>query len=342
MAQPIVIAVIADVTSQHGGTLQTFFGCIKETDAKCLLANTLESFVSHGTEVLEQVTAIVVGVFAGGKPQVIADLWSYCPNVRWIHSLSAGVDSLVPVLRQLPRSSELQLTNAKGAFSRSLAEYALMAMMHFNKQVPRCQENKRARKWDKFVMHEMHGATVGFVGFGDIAKTTVPLCRAFGMRVIALRRNKDMSDEAVKADEVFGIDNHEERLELFRRSDFVVCSLPGTPQTQHFCGAAEFGAMRETGVFISIGRGCCVDETALVDALRNGRIAGAALDVFEKEPLPEDSPVWEVDNLLLTAHNADYTKTYISDALNQFLEKFKSFSSAPEEFKGTVSIEHGY
>ena len=109
------------------------------------------------------------------------------------------------------------------------------------------------------------------------------------------------------ADHVYGI---EERARLFAESDFVVCALPGTAETADFCGAAEFGAMKETGVFISIGRGLAVDEAALAEALLAKRIAGAALDVFKVEPLPQESKLWECDNLVLTAHNADFTEDY--------------------------------
>eukprot|EP00927_Polykrikos_kofoidii_P073903 TRINITY_DN69919_c0_g1_i1.p1 TRINITY_DN69919_c0_g1~~TRINITY_DN69919_c0_g1_i1.p1 ORF type:complete len:428 (+),score=55.22 TRINITY_DN69919_c0_g1_i1:45-1328(+) len=340
------VAVIADVSTAEGISLLNFTKDeTANANAKFLVANSLDSFVtSYGTDVLQNVTAMAVMAVgaAAGSPQLVSELWPHCPNVRWVHSLSSGVDSLAPVLRSLPRIGDVQVTNAKGAFSRSLAEYALMAMLHFNKQIPRCQSNKQAKRWDKYVMNEMHGKTVGFVGFGDIAKTTVPLCRAFGMHVIALRQNKGTSGEAVVADETFGVDDAAERLELFRRSDFVLCSLPSTLHTQHFCSVEEFAAMRRTGVFISIGRGCCVDEAALVEALRSGSIAGAALDVFEKEPLPVESSIWDCPNLLLTAHNANHTESYMHDALNQFLEMLGRFSKAPDEFKGTVSLERGY
>merc|ERR1712070_602108 len=106
----------------------------------------------------------------------------------------------------------------------------------------------------------------------------------------------------------------------------------------YFCGAKEFGAMKKTGVFISLGRGICVDEAALSEALKSETIAGAALDVYEVEPLPEASPLWDTPNLLMTSHNADLTQTYILDTWNVFLEKLNSFrsASAPQDFKGTV------
>merc|ERR1712232_509250 len=158
----------------------------------------------------------------------------------------------------------------------------------------------------------------------------------------ALRRQKAGPTDKAQADETFGIDNPEERLALFEKSDFVVCSLPGTPETKYFCGAKEFAAMKKTAIFISLGRGICVDEAALSEALKSSSIAGAALDVYEVEPLTEASPLWESPNLLMTSHNADLTQTYIEDTWNVFLDKLNAFRSAPKDFKGTVSLENGY
>merc|ERR1711871_1490851 len=220
---------------------------------------------------------------------LLTDIWPLCPKLKWVHSLAAGVETLVPQMVKLPGGNDIPLTNAKGAYSRVLAEYTLAAMLHFNKQVPRLQDNKRSRTWEKFTMSELHGKTVGFVGFGDIAQTHVPYCKAFGMRVLALRQSKNANGNDL-ADKVYytGLGappEGDQKLDLFKEADYVVCSLPGGDATKYFCGRAEFAAMKPSAVFISIGRGTCVDEAALVDALKEGSIAGAALDVFEKEPL---------------------------------------------------------
>ena len=138
----------------------------------------------------------------GGDPAAVADLWPHMTCLKWIHSLAAGVDTLVPVLNSLPGGSEIPLTNAKGAFSRSLAEYSLAAMLHFNKQIPRLQKHRTTKTWDKFVMNELHGQTVGFIGFGDIAQCSSRLCKAFGMRILAWRNSRQASGEEL-ADEVF-------------------------------------------------------------------------------------------------------------------------------------------
>lgn len=258
-------------------------------------------------------------------------------NVKWIHSLSAGVDGLVPVLRPLDRISTIPVSNAKGAFSGSLAEWCIAAFMHFNKQIPRIQDNRANKVWDKFVMNELRGMTVGFVGFGSIAQEAAKLCRAFGMRVIALRRSLEGSG-AELADKVYTI--AEDKGTVFAEADFVVCSLPGTPQTVNFCGEKEFATMKTSGVFVSIGRGTCVDEDALAAALKSKVIAGAACDVFKTEPLPQESALWECDNLILTAHNADNTVSYMTDAWNVYLRNFEAYESG-KEFPH-IDLEHGY
>jgi len=321
------IAFIADKGTPNGKNLLELLK--NATDFKWVIGNSLEEF---GVENLKEVEVIVPVVFAGGNVPLLTDLWPLCANVRWVHSLAAGVETVVPMLMALPGGAEVAFTNAKGAYSRTLAEYTLAAMLHFNKQVPRLQQQKKSRTWEKFVMSELHGKTVGFLGFGDIARTTVPYCRAFGMKVLALRQSRSSAGNEL-ADKVYysgagAPPEGDQKLDLFREADFVVCSLPGGAHTKHFCSRAEFAAMKPEGVFISIGRGTCVDEEALVDALKEGRITGAALDVFEKEPLSDDSSLWNVENLLLSPHNADLTSTYMEQSWDVFLAKLKAFMSA--------------
>ena len=135
------------------------------------------------------------------SPKLCVDLWDggRIPNVRWVHCFYAGVDSLAPLLQgplSTGRGAEVPVSNGRGAFSSSLAEYALAAALHFTKQVPRCLRNRAEGRWDKFVMAELRGKTLGLAGFGDIAKATAKLAKAFGMRVVALRRNAGKSDAA--------------------------------------------------------------------------------------------------------------------------------------------------
>jgi len=349
MAQTTAV-VVADMEGQDGTIVRDLMSSTDAAVVEYVAGNSAQDFAGKEA-ILAKAECIALVVFAGGKPGVIADIWPLCPQVRWVHSLAAGVDTLCPVLLPLPRISDGQIfvTNARGAFSRSLAEYSMAAMLHFNKQIPRIQANRTKRKWDKFVMPELHGLTVGFVGFGDIAKTTARLCRAFGMRVVALRRKSgiDSADEGL-VDEVFvSGEDKEKHARFYAQADYVVCSLPGTPQTAKFVDASAFAAMKDTAVFISIGRGIVVDENALADALQKGGIAGAALDVFATEPLPEGSALWSCDNILITAHNADFTSTYLQDTWALFqrrLNEFQKFqgNTSPWPERDLVDLKSGY
>jgi len=251
------------------------------------------------------------------SPVLLEELWRgrHLPACRWVHCFFAGVDSVQPFALQHLLPAGLPLTNGRGAFSSSLAEYAFTAALHFNKQVARWLTNREGRVWDKFVMGELRGKTLGLLGMGDIAQACAALGKAFGMHVICLRRNASKQASVPNVDMVLGpytgpIQPAHKRA-LLEQSDVVISTLPGTAETHHFMSFAEFDAMRADATFISIGRGSAVNEAALSRALLTGRLGGAALDVFEVEPLPPDSPLWSCgERLLLTAHNADYTDNY--------------------------------
>lgn len=328
------VLVVMDPQTHNGRIIQQ---CMsehsKQTDTQYLVAQTASEV--DRTQVAD-VDVVLHAIFAGGDPKVIHELWPSMPKVRWVHSLSTGVDALVPVLRECNVAPGLPVTNAKGAFDRSLAEWCITAFLHFNKQLVRVGANRQAKKWDKFIMNELAGKNVGFLGFGSIAQATAKLCRAFGMNVIALRRRVQGPGSEV-ADQVYGFDEKEK---FFGQCDFAVCSLPATESTYHFCDAAAFQAMKESGVFVSIGRGTCVDEIALEEALKKKAIAGAALDVFEKEPLSVESGLWDCENLLLTAHNADNTESYIQDAWRVYLENFELFMG--NQKMATIDLKSGY
>jgi len=323
------MAAVAFIAKKESANGKALLELLKDcTQFTWTMGNSLEEF--GGPETLKEITILVPCAFAEGNIALLSKLWDLCPKLKWVHSMAAGVETIVPQMLALPGGAEMPLTNAKGAFSRSLAEYTLAAMLHFNKQVPKLQAQKESATWEKFIMKELHGLTVGFVGFGDIAQTTVPYCRAFGMKVIALRQSRNATGEHL-ADKVYYTGagyaaEGDQKLDLFREADFVVCSLPGGAATKNFCDKEAFAAMKPTSFFISIGRGTCVDESAVVEALQTGQIAGAALDVFATEPLPKESPVWTCPNLLLSPHNADLTSEYMKLTWDLFLKKFAAFS----------------
>ena len=301
-----------------------------------VVGNTVEEFLAEPR--LGEVQAVVF--VPPASPNTLKDLVEHIPGLKWAHCFFAGVDSLSPIMPRLAAKS-VPLTNGRGAFSGSLAEYVMAATLHFNKQIPLIQKNLTERKWDKFVMPTLEGKTIGFLGYGHIAQTSARVAReGFGMRIAAVRRNATKPC-AVEADIVF---SPEDKLACFAESDFVVSVLPGTPETLDFCGQAEFAAMKQGAVFISIGRGVAVDEEALAAALKRGDIAGAAIDVFKVEPLPQSSPLWECGQegrLLLTAHNADYTAEYFDLGWEVWAQNHACFVSG-RAFETPVDLISGY
>ena len=179
---------------------------------------------------------------------------------------------------------------------------------------------------------------MGIVGYGDIGRAAAAQAKGLGMQVIALRRQPDKSRADSLVDEVMG---QSDILELMRRSDYVVVAAPLTPDTRGLVGAAAIGAMKPSGVLINVGRGPVVDEAGLLAALRSKSIRGAALDVFDQEPLPQDHPFYAMDNLLLSPHCADHTQTWVDDAMRFFITNLGCFSRG-EALANLVDKRLGY
>lgn len=258
------------------------------------------------------------------------------PNLRWIHSQSAGVNHLIGGKLM---ESPVVLTNARGVYSRSLAEYCLLAMLYFCKDVPRLRNQQKQKLWNPFVIEELHGKTVGVVGYGDIGKTSAAMAkRACSVRVLALRRNPAKSVDDGIADKVFGQDQLKD---MVKECDFVICAAPDTPETRGMINAEVIASMRSDAVIINVGRGTVIEEKALCDALSRGAIRGAALDVVESEPLPEPSPLYELDNVLLSPHNADQTATFKLDSTKFFLEMLKEYRQ-DQPLRNVVDKSAGY
>ena len=316
---PMTVAVICP--PENVSFLSAINMTSRNDGVQFIIANDLHTFTAHPN--FSTIRALLF-VAVGGKVSLLPTLYEACGTVEWVHSLFAGVDALAPFIASHLLSDNIPLTNGRGAFSSSLAEYVMASALHFNKQIPRIQHNQQTKTWDKFIMPTLKGKTMGFVGFGHIGQTSAKLAKQFGMKILALRRNPTKIDHDGIADVVLGLP---EKRRLFEESDFVVSVLPGTQETVNFCSVDEFSAMKKEGIFISVGRGLVVDEEALADALENDEIAGAALDVFKTEPLPSESRLWTVptDRILLTAHNADFTSDYWESGCNIFEQNLVSY-----------------
>jgi phosphoglycerate dehydrogenase-like enzyme len=243
-------------------------------------------------------------LFSGlaGKTVPLRELWPHAKQVRWIHSLSAGVDNLLfPELSESP----VVLTNARGVFKRSLAEFVLLGMLYFYKRVRRLIESQRAHKWDDFMVEWLPGKKMGVVGYGEIGRECAMLAKAVGVTVYATRRKVELSANDAVLERVFA----PARLkEMLSEVDVVLAAAPLTPETRHMIGEAEFRVMKSSTIVMNVGRGPVIDEAALIHALQERRIAGAALDVFEVEPLPANHPFYDMENVLLSPHCTDRTR----------------------------------
>mmetsp|Transcript_67937 Transcript_67937/g.162219 ORF Transcript_67937/g.162219 Transcript_67937/m.162219 type:complete len:405 (+) Transcript_67937:52-1266(+) len=245
-------------------------------------------------------------------------LASRMPNLAWVHARSAGIEHLVCPALLSAAASGIPVTNAKGVFSHSLAEYALLAAGYFAKDLPRWVSNKAKKEWDRYPVGELRGTTMGILGYGDIGHATAHLAKAYGMKVIASRRRPELSKDDPLVDEM--VPNSDLR-SLFAASDYIVCCLPATAETENIVNEELLATCKPGAVFINVGRGAVVDEDALISALSSGKLRGAALDVFRTEPLPQDSPIWTLENVLLSPHNADLTGSFLHEAVEHFAQQ---------------------
>jgi phosphoglycerate dehydrogenase-like enzyme len=257
------------------------------------------------------------------------------PRVRWVHSRAAGVDAILsPALV----ASGAVVTSGRGVFSRALAEFVIGALLFFAKGFRRMIRSQEAGLWDPFEAEDVAGRTLGIVGYGDIGRAVAERARGLGMKVLALRRRPERSRGDPLVDEVLPLEG---RLDLLLRADDVVVSLPLTADTRRLIGEAELRAMNRSAVLVNVGRGRVVDEVALVRALEEGRIRGAALDVFETEPLPAGHPFYRLPNVLLSPHCGDRTPGWLDGAMRFFLRNLDRFRRG-EALASVVDTRLGY
>jgi len=256
-------------------------------------------------------------------------------KLEWVHSLAVGVEGvLFPELVESP----VPLTNARGAFSRSLGEFVLCGALFFSKKIDEMRRQQREHRWVNMDVGELHGATLGIVSYGSIGQAAARLAKAFGMTVWAMRRRPELSAGDPLVDRVFGPGGLKEML---AGSDFVAVCSPLTPETRGLVGAAELAVMKPSAVIMNVGRGPVIDEAALIEALREKRIRGAALDVFDQEPLPAGHPFYDLDNVLLSPHSADHTPGWTLASMEIFIENFHRFASG-KPLENIVNKRAGY
>lgn len=263
-------------------------------------------------EVIGEADVLLVTDF---RTDILESLWPRARRLQWIHATSAGVDTLMfPALVE----SDIPVTNARGIFDRSIAEYVLGAILAFAKDLPRSMELKRQCRWQHRDTGRIDGRRILIVGAGSIGRATARLCAAAGMTVDGLARRAREDDPDFRR--VYASDDLQNAL---RGTDYVVVTAPLTPATRGLFDDEAFAAMKRGSVFINVGRGPIVKTDALLRALQSQHLAGAALDVFEEEPLPDTHPLWTRENVIITAHMAGDFIGWREALSAQFLENFR-------------------
>lgn len=264
---------------------------------------------------------------------VLKRVWPDARQLRWVHWAGAGVDAaLFPELCD----SDVLLTNARGIFDRPMAEYVLGLVLCFAKGFPRTIRSQSRRHWDFRLTEYINGRTALVVGVGNIGREIATLLSAIGMRLIGVGRT------ARAGDPLFG-DIHAlgELDTLLAQADYVINITPSTPDTRGLFSTDRFARMKSSARFINVGRGDAVDQDALVEALRSNTIAGAALDVFAQEPLPETSPLWELDNVIVSPHMSGDIADSHAALVAQFIENLHRFTRG-EALNNVVDKRQGY
>jgi len=316
------------ITSKGTGPSAEYVDQLRQY-AKLIVGNNVEAFAEAAPE------ATVMLNWSAPR-ELNRSVFLMAPRLAWIHSRNAGLDSFL--FSELV-DSPVTLTNGSGVFSAPLGEFALAAMLYFAKDFPRMRRNQAAAKWEPFDLLRLAGQTVGIVGYGDIGREVASRAHAMGMRVFALKRHPPPLERDLGP--VEKIYPSSQLREMIAVCDYVVVAAPLTAETHHMISEAEFAAMEPAAVIINVGRGPVIDEAAMVRALAEGRIKGAGLDVFEYEPLPAESPLYKMENVLVSPHCADNTPDWLDNAMKFFIAQFERFRNG-EPLQNIVDKKLGY
>ncbi|MCM3092933.1 MULTISPECIES: D-2-hydroxyacid dehydrogenase [unclassified Cytobacillus] len=274
-------------------------------------------------------------VIAGWKKELKEMVLEGNSKLRWFQSWSAGVDSL-PLADM--ESQGIQITSANGVHANPISETIFALMLGLTRKIHTYVKNQQAKIWHHSGLKlEIHNKTLGLIGTGAIGKETAKIAKAFGMKVIGVRHSgkpEEYIDEMYTSGQLN---------DVLPQCDYVVISLPLTQETRQLFGADQFALMKDSAFLINIGRGEIVNERDLIGALQNGEIAGAGLDVFEKEPLSEDNPLWELDNVIVTPHTAGSTEHYNKRVIEDiFIPNLKEYIASGIPDINRVDYKKGY
>jgi len=266
---------------------------------------------------------IVLG-YPREDPAQIGWLVRTAPGLRWVQATFAGAGQQLAAAGLARDDVErIAWTSSVGIHATPLGEWALFGILALTKGLPRLEADKRAHRWAHYPVDEARGTTVLIVGLGEIGREVARLAEAFGMHVLSTRRSEGDLDE------------------LLPRADSIVVALPLTEETRGMVDRRRIERMKPGAIFVNIGRGPVVDEEALVDALRSGHLRGAALDVYATEPLPADSPLWELDNVILSPHTAAQSTRENERIVELFADNLRRYL-AGEELRSLVRTDLFY
>lgn len=266
--------------------------------------------------------------------RVDSDVIAKLPNLKWIFSYSAGVENY-PF--ELLKEKGVRLTNTSGIHKTNIAEQVLGSMIMFSRNLLQAMTNKAESKWESYYIDELTGRELLIIGAGQIGKEIARKAKAFDMKVYGVRFS-DSQEIPKNFDAMASIDD---LMSVLPGKDYVCLVVPSTNQTLGMMGKDQFKAMDESAVFINVGRGNTVVEEELVKALQTEEIKGAMLDVFEKEPLPEESPLWKMPNVIITPHNAGPTPHYAKRAFEMFRNNLARFHQG-EDLANQVDLDREY
>ena len=256
------------------------------------------------------------------------------PRVKWVQTTSTGVGPLVK-LHGL-QDSGIIVTTARGVHAGPLAEFVMLGLLAHFRGLRHLEAEQKQHRWTRYCGDEIAGKHLVIVGAGDLARGTAVLARAFGMRVEAIARHPDKSRDHLDVfDAIFPVERLHERL---GQADAVVITVPHTPDTDRMIDRSALSAMKPGGVFVNIARGAVVDEPALIDNLRSGHIGFAALDVAAKEPLPPDSPLWDMPNVLISPHSASTVRAENARITEIFCHNLRYYlAGQPDRMKNILN-----
>jgi phosphoglycerate dehydrogenase-like enzyme len=293
------------------------------------------AWVTPAGEPRDDVSQVEVVYRGGGlMPAGLRRLLPQMPRLRWIHAMGAGVDGdLTPEVVR----SDVIVTRTRGLHLIPVSEWVMLLILAASKRFPELVLAQQRHEWRKVpVPVSLVGRTIGIVGYGEIGQAIAARARGFGFRLIGVRRRPRPAPEL---DALYPVDQLQR---LLAESDYVVLTTPLTPETRGMIGAAELRAMQPTAWLINVGRGEVVQEAALLQALHEGWIAGAALDVFSQEPLPPDHPLWSAPNVIITPHSGGVAHpAFAEETLQQFVDNLARYVRG-EPLRNVVDKLAGY